>query len=100
MGVQGRTKPGCGPWWTRGAPSCGSRTARTGRRSSSRRMWVVPRLRGRRLSEPGMAAVVELTLGRVAPLVSLYVNSYNVAALACYRRVGFRQVGTYATILF
>jgi len=47
-----------------------------------------------------MAAVVELTLGRVAPLVSLYVNSYNVAALACYRRVGFRQVGTYATILF
>lgn len=63
-------------------------------------VWVVPRLRGRRLSEPGMAAVVELTLGRVAPLVSLYVNSYNVAALACYRRVGFRQVGTYATILF
>src|SRR5665647_3486872 len=43
-------------------------------------VWVLPRLRGRRLSEPGMAAVVELTLGRVAPLVSLYVNSYNAVS--------------------
>ena len=63
-------------------------------------VWVTPRLRGRRLSEHGMAAVVAHTLGRVAPIVSLYVNSYNTPALACYRAVGFRQVGTYATILF
>lgn len=63
-------------------------------------VWVTPRLRGRRISEHGMAAVVEQTLGRVAPLVSLYVNAYNAPALACYRRVGFRQVGTYATVLF
>lgn len=63
-------------------------------------VWVTPRLRGRRLSEHGMAAVVAYTLGRVAPLVSLYVNSYNAPAMACYRRVGFRQVGTYATVLF
>lgn len=63
-------------------------------------VWVTPRMRGRRLSEHGMAAVVAHTLGRVAPLVSLYVNSYNAPALACYQAVGFRQVGTYATILF
>lgn len=63
-------------------------------------VWVAPRMRGQRLSEHGMAAVVEQTLGRVAPIVSLYVNSYNAPALACYHRVGFRQVGTYATILF
>ena len=63
-------------------------------------VWVTPRLRGRRLSEHGMAAVVGQTLGRVAPVVSLYVNAYNAPALACYRRVGFRQVGTYATVLF
>ncbi len=63
-------------------------------------VWVTPRLRGRRISEHGMAAVVALTLGRVAPLVSLYVNAYNAPAMACYRRVGFRQVGTYATVLF
>jgi hypothetical protein len=63
-------------------------------------VWVTPRMRGRRISEHGMAAVVEQSLGHVAPLVSLYVNSYNAPALASYRRVGFRQVGTYATILF
>ena len=63
-------------------------------------VWVAPRLRGHRLSEHGMSAVVEQSLGVTAPLVSLYVNAYNTPALACYRRVGFRQVGTYATVLF
>lgn len=63
-------------------------------------VWVNPRLRGRRISEHGMAAVVEQALGAVAPMLSLYVNNYNAPALACYRRVGFRQVGTYATVLF
>ena len=47
-----------------------------------------------------MAAVVQIARGEVAPLVSLYVNSYNTRALAAYRAVGFRQVGTYATVLF
>ncbi|MBE7698856.1 GNAT family N-acetyltransferase [Oerskovia sp. Sa1BUA8] len=63
-------------------------------------VWVDPRLRGRRLSESGMAAVVELTRREVAPVVSLYVNAYNERALATYRRVGFEQVGTFATVLF
>lgn len=63
-------------------------------------VWVVPRLRGRRLSEHGMAAVVQQTLDTVAPVMSLYVNGYNGPALAAYDRVGFRRVGTYATVLF
>ena len=63
-------------------------------------VWVAPDRRGERLSEAGMAAVVQITRGEVAPLVSLYVNSYNTRALAAYRAVGFRQVGTYATVLF
>ncbi|GIG21859.1 N-acetyltransferase GCN5 [Cellulomonas chitinilytica] len=63
-------------------------------------VWVTPERRGERLSERGMAAVVELTRAEVAPVVSLYVNSYNERALAAYRAVGFRQVGTYATVLF
>lgn len=63
-------------------------------------VWVSPDRRGERLSEAGMAAVVQIARGEVAPLVSLYVNSYNVRALAAYRAVGFRQVGTYATVLF
>lgn len=63
-------------------------------------VWVTPDRRGERLSEAGMAAVVQIARGEVAPLVSLYVNSYNARALATYRAVGFRQVGTYATVLF
>jgi predicted GNAT family acetyltransferase len=63
-------------------------------------VWVDPDRRGERLSEAGMAAVVQTTLAEVAPVVSLYVNSYNHRALASYRAVGFRQVGTYATVLF
>jgi predicted GNAT family acetyltransferase len=63
-------------------------------------VWVTPRLRGRRISEHGMAAVVQQTVGRVAPVASLYVNSYNAPAMASYRRVGFREVGRYATVLF
>lgn len=63
-------------------------------------VWVDPRHRGRGLSAPGMAAVVAATRRDVAPTVSLYANSYNARALATYRRVGFEQVGTFATILF
>jgi predicted GNAT family acetyltransferase len=63
-------------------------------------VWVVPHQRGLGLSESGMAAVVQATLRHVAPVVSLYANSYNLRALAAYRAVGFRQVGSYATILF
>jgi predicted GNAT family acetyltransferase len=47
-----------------------------------------------------MAAVVLGAQESIAPVVSLYVNDFNVAALATYRRVGFRQVGTFASVLF
>jgi predicted GNAT family acetyltransferase len=63
-------------------------------------VWVTPELRGRRLSEGGMAAVVEAAAAQIAPTVSLYANAFNTRALASYRAVGFRQVGTYATVLF
>jgi len=70
-------------------------------------VWVDPRYRGRGLAAPGMAAVVQLARSgapgaaqAAPPVVSLYVNDYNVRALATYRRVGFEQVGTYATVLF
>lgn len=63
-------------------------------------VWLAPRLRGLGLSAPAMAAVCLATRAHVAPVVSLYVNSYNQPALSAYRRVGFRQVGTFATVLF
>ena len=48
----------------------------------------------------GMAAVVRDALRRVAPTVSLYVNDFNTPARRAYARTGFRQVGTFATVLF
>lgn len=62
-------------------------------------VWVDPRWRGRGLSAPGMAAVIDYGL-QLAPRVSLYVNAYNKAAIRAYDRVGFRHCGTYTTVLF
>ncbi|MEV8392483.1 MULTISPECIES: GNAT family N-acetyltransferase [unclassified Streptomyces] len=63
-------------------------------------VWVDPEFRGRGLSEAGMAAVVRYALAEVAPVVSLYVNDYNTPARAAYRRVGFREVGAFMSVLF
>jgi hypothetical protein len=63
-------------------------------------VWVDPALRGRGISVAGMAAVVEACLRDVAPAVSLYVNDFNAPARRSYERVGFKQVGTFASVLF
>jgi hypothetical protein len=63
-------------------------------------VWVDPKWRGRGLSVPGMAAVVEACRRDLAPAVSLYVNDFNAPARRAYERVGFAQVGTFASILF
>jgi predicted GNAT family acetyltransferase len=47
-----------------------------------------------------MAAVVQLAQRYIAPTVSLYVNDYNTAARAAYRRVGFAPGGTFMSVLF
>lgn len=62
-------------------------------------VWMNPAHRGRGLSAAYMSAVVDAAL-EVAPTVSLYVNAYNDRARAVYSTVGFRQVGTFATVLF
>lgn len=63
-------------------------------------VWVAPEYRGRGLSETGMAAVLHYALSEVAPVVSLYVNDFNTAARAAYRRVGFQEVGAFMSVLF
>lgn len=63
-------------------------------------VWVDPEYRGRGLSETGMAAVLRYALADVSPVVSLYVNDYNTAARAAYRRVGFQEVGAFMSVLF
>ncbi|EIE98022.1 GNAT family N-acetyltransferase [Saccharomonospora glauca] len=63
-------------------------------------VWVNPRHRGRGLGAAGTAAVADRLVRGYGRTASLYVNSFNAPALAAYRKVGFRQVGRYATVLF
>jgi predicted GNAT family acetyltransferase len=63
-------------------------------------VWVHPDLRGQGLSTPGMAAVAELAMRDVAPVVTLYVNAHNEAARRCYERAGFDTTCSFTTILF
>jgi uncharacterized protein len=62
-------------------------------------VWVPPEERGRGHAVRGMAAVVQAAL-RLAPVVTLYVNDFNVPARAAYRHVGFTQAGTFMSVLF
>jgi hypothetical protein len=63
-------------------------------------VWVDPSMRGRGLSVSGMAAVAIACLRDVAPSVSLYVNDFNAPARRSYERVGFKEIGTFASVLF
>jgi predicted GNAT family acetyltransferase len=63
-------------------------------------VWVKPEMRGQGIAAPAMAAVVKKVRTEIASTVSLYVNDFNLTALATYRRVGFEQVDTFATVLF
>ena len=62
-------------------------------------VWVAPRWRGHGLAVPAMAAVVEQVRAEVAPVVTLYVNDFNASARATYARVGFTEIGSFATVL-
>lgn len=63
-------------------------------------VWVAPERRGEGLSEIGMAAVLDYALREIAPVASLYVNSYNRPARAAYKRVGFAETGAFMSVLF
>ncbi|HZO69721.1 MAG TPA: GNAT family N-acetyltransferase [Kribbellaceae bacterium] len=62
-------------------------------------VWVEPSRRGEGLAAPAMATVVDLARS-IAPVVTLYVNSFNAPARRAYQRVGFRTIATFATVLF
>lgn len=63
-------------------------------------VWTAPDRRGQGLATAGLATVLHHALAEVAPVVSLYVNDFNAPALAVYRRLGFRGVGTLMSVLF
>ncbi|MDF0531582.1 GNAT family N-acetyltransferase [Tsukamurella sp. 8F] len=61
-------------------------------------VWVRPDLRGQGLGATGTAAVAAAVL-RQGRIPSLYVNDFNVSARKAYQRIGFREVGTFATVM-
>jgi len=63
-------------------------------------VWVHPALRGKGLGTAGTAAVVQQARAQVSPVVSLYVNDYNLSARRSYEKVGFVEVGMFASVLF
>jgi len=62
-------------------------------------VWLDPALRGRGISAPAVASVVDLILADYNT-VSLYVNDFNRRAIACYRHVGFGTVDEFATVRY
>lgn len=63
-------------------------------------VWVRPDRRGRGYGKAGTAAVADRLVRGLGRTASLYVNAYNEPACAAYRRIGFGEVGRYATVLF
>lgn len=61
-------------------------------------VWVHPEWRGQGLGAAGTAMVAAVIVG-TGRIASLYVNDFNTVARAVYERVGFTEVGTFATVL-
>jgi predicted GNAT family acetyltransferase len=61
-------------------------------------VWVHPEWRGRGLGTGGTATLAAVIVG-TGRIASLYVNDFNTVARATYDRIGFAEVGTFATVL-
>ena len=61
-------------------------------------VWVHPEWRGRGLGTAGTATLAAVIVG-TGRIASLYVNDFNTVARATYDRIGFTEVGTFATVL-
>uniref|UniRef100_UPI0023E834F7 GNAT family N-acetyltransferase n=1 Tax=Mycobacterium intracellulare TaxID=1767 RepID=UPI0023E834F7 len=61
-------------------------------------VWVHPEWRGLGRGTAGTATVAAVIVGS-GRTASLYVNDFNAVARAAYARVGFAEIGTFATVL-
>ncbi len=62
-------------------------------------VWIHPRLRGRGMAVPAMAAATNLVLAD-HDVACLYVNDFNTPAIATYLRCGYTVTGQNSTILY
>ena len=92
-----------GAWWVwvgddtlRFQLNVGPRTAATAQLQG---VWTPPEQRGNGYATLALAAVARRLFATETTL-SLYVNAFNVPAIALYERIGFTRVGTFATYLF
>jgi len=63
-------------------------------------VWVNPTLRGQGLAVPALAAAIVHVRSSFAQVVTLYVNDFNIPARKTYEQLGFKQLETFATVLF
>jgi uncharacterized protein len=61
-------------------------------------VWVHPEWRGKGLGTAGTATLSAVIVG-TGRIASLYVNDFNTVARATYDRIGFVEVGEFATVL-
>lgn len=72
----------------------------TGQIAQLQGVWVNPRVRGQGLAGPALAAAVVDIRASCAQTITLYVNDFNIPARKTYEQLGFKQVATFATVLF
>ncbi len=62
-------------------------------------IWTPPEFRDQGIATAALGEICR-TLLCMIPTLSLYVNDFNAPALALYRRLGFKEVGEFQTLLF
>lgn len=92
-----------GAWWVwvaegalRFQCNVGPRTAATAQLQG---VWTPPEQRGKGYAAVALAAVARRLFAREATL-TLYVNDFNLPAVALYERLNFVRTGTFSTYLF
>ncbi len=63
-------------------------------------VWVDPKLRGQGIAVPALAAAIVQIREAFTKTVTLYVNDFNIPARKTYSQIGFKQLSTFATVLF
>ncbi|MDO5066813.1 MAG: GNAT family N-acetyltransferase [Propionibacteriaceae bacterium] len=70
---------------------------RFGNQTQLQGVWLAPEMRGQGHSAALLSGMLQ-QVQQQFPVVSLYVNDYNLPAIRVYERLGFQEVGALATV--